>query len=135
VVIVADSSVWIDAFRGSVTPATQRLWEAVRTNTVIVGDVILHEVLRGFRDDTQFDEAHAAMTALSGASFVGAERAVIAARRYRTLRRSGITIRKANDVLIASYCISNDLPLLYLDRDFDPFVTHFALRRVTVTHP
>jgi predicted nucleic acid-binding protein len=131
VVIVADSSVWIDALRGSATSETRRLWQAVRTGTVLVGDVILHEVLRGFRDDAQFDTAQAAMTALPGASFVGAEQAIIAARRYRTLRRAGITVRQANDIFIASYCISHDVPLLYSDRDFDPFVTHFALRRVS----
>jgi predicted nucleic acid-binding protein len=71
------------------------------------------------------------MTAVPGASFVGAEKAVIAARRCRTVRRAGITIRKSNDVFIASHCIGHDVPLLYGERDFDPFVAHFALRRVS----
>jgi predicted nucleic acid-binding protein len=69
------------------------------------------------------------MLRLPRADFAGIDRAVLAARRYRSLRKVGITIRKPNDVLIASYCISNDLGLLYLDRDFDPFVTHLGLRR------
>ncbi|MEL6460836.1 MAG: VapC toxin family PIN domain ribonuclease, partial [Cyanobacteria bacterium J06621_15] len=30
-------------------------------------------------------------------------------------------------VIIASYCIENDLPLLFSDKDFNPFVKHLRL--------
>ena len=53
--------------------------------------------------------------------------AVRAAENYRKLRKRGITIRKTNDVIIASYCIENKLPLLFSDRDFLPFARYLGL--------
>ena len=38
-----------------------------------------------------------------------------------------MTIRKTIDTLIATRCIREGLPLLYGDRDFDPFVAHLGL--------
>ena len=54
--------------------------------------------------------------------------AVHAARNYRTLRGRGITPRKTVDTLIATRCILDGIPLLYSDRDFQPFVEHLGLR-------
>jgi len=48
-------------------------------------------------------------------------------RNFRTLRAKGITVRKTIDCLIATRCIADGLPLLYSDRDFDPFVVHLGL--------
>ena len=59
---------------------------------------------------------------------LGASRAVQSANYFRMLRKKGITIRKTADVIIAGFCIENGFPLLYSDRDFDPFVQHFGLR-------
>ncbi|MBA4155743.1 MAG: hypothetical protein C0512_15530, partial [Flavobacterium sp.] len=53
------------------------------------------------------------------------------AENYRALRKQGITIRKTIDVIIATYCIEHQLPLLYSDRDFDPFVTYLGLVSVS----
>ena len=53
--------------------------------------------------------------------------AIEAARNFRRLRARGITIRKTIDTLIATRCIMDGRPLLYSDRDFDPFVTHLGL--------
>lgn len=38
-----------------------------------------------------------------------------------------MTIRKTTDVIIATYCIEQALPLLFTDRDFMPFVDHLGL--------
>jgi predicted nucleic acid-binding protein len=43
-------------------------------------------------------------------------------------RRKGITIRKTNDVIIASFCIEQKMGLLYIDRDFAPFTEHLGLK-------
>ena len=59
--------------------------------------------------------------------FLGKAPALRAAENYRKLRKKGITIRKTNDVIIASYCIENKLPLLFSDRDFLPFARHLGL--------
>jgi predicted nucleic acid-binding protein len=54
--------------------------------------------------------------------------AIEAASYYRFLRKKSITVRKTIDVIIATRCILNNLPLLYSDRDFDPFVKHLGLQ-------
>nr|WP_284509745.1 hypothetical protein [Salinivibrio costicola] len=55
------------------------------------------------------------------------EMALVCADNYRALRKKGITIRKTADVIIATFCIEKKLPLLFLDRDFIPFVDHLGL--------
>jgi predicted nucleic acid-binding protein len=45
--------------------------------------------------------------------------AIAAAENYRRLRKRGVTVRKSVDVLIATWCIENDVELLHADRDFD----------------
>lgn len=52
---------------------------------------------------------------------------------YQILRGRGITIRKTIDTLIATRCILDDIPLLYSDRDFDPFVAHLGLKSALKT--
>jgi predicted nucleic acid-binding protein len=49
----------------------------------------------------------------------GREVALAAADGYRLLRRRGITVRKTIDMIIAAWCIRNNVPLLHSDRDFD----------------
>ena len=58
--------------------------------------------------------------------------AVKCAENYRFLRKKGITARKTNDVIIASFCIEQGLELLYSDRDFTPFTEHPGLRPVYI---
>lgn len=53
--------------------------------------------------------------------------AVTYADNYRVLSKKGITIRKTADVIIATFCIENRLPLLFSDKDFIPFVKHLGL--------
>jgi predicted nucleic acid-binding protein len=57
--------------------------------------------------------------------------ALKAADHYRKLRQMGITIRKTADIIIATFCIEEKLPLLYADRDFIPFSEHLKLRSVS----
>lgn len=126
--IVVDSSVWIDFFRGLVTPQTERLDSLLSTEPIAVGDLILAEVLQGFSNEKDFNQARRLMTSLDVITVGGQDIALQAARNYRVLRVQGVTIRKTIDTMIATRCIEDDLPLLYSDRDFDPFVEHLGLR-------
>ena len=128
--ILVDSSVWIDYFRGAVTPQTDRLDSLLGTELVATGDLILTEVLQGFVSDKDFNQARRLLTALIVVDLAGQRIAVQAAKNFRTLRVAGVTVRKTIDTVIATYCIENRLPLLYSDRDFDPFVEHLGLRSV-----
>ncbi len=125
--IFVDSSVWIDFFRGASTRETRRLETLALVNTVITGDLVMAEVLQGFREERDFARALAALQALQPSAIGGVEIAVRAARNFRSLRRSGVTVRKTIDCLIATRCIAEGFALLYRDRDFDPFVEHLGL--------
>lgn len=128
--ILVDSSVWIDFFRGEQTPQTEKLDALLGTEPLAVGDLILTEVLQGFASERDFNHARRLLATLDIVTLGGETIALRAARNYRILRAQGVTIRKTIDTVIATRCIEDDLPLLYSDRDFDPFVTHLGLRSV-----
>lgn len=130
--ILVDSSVWIDYFRGTVTPQTERLDALLGSELLVVGDLILAEVLQGFSSERDFNQARTLMTALDVVTLGGPEIAIQAARNFRTLRARGVTIRKTIDTLIATRCIESDYALLFSDRDFEPFVEHLGLRSAVV---
>lgn len=126
--ILVDSSVWIDFFRGTVTPQSERLDQLLGREPLLIGDLILAEVLQGFTSERDFNQARKMLGALEIVNLGGAEMAVQAARNFRTLRAKGVTIRKTIDTFIATCCIEQDHALLFSDRDFDPFVLHLGLR-------
>jgi len=130
--ILVDSSVWIDYFNGVPTRETDLLDGLLGFEPVAVGDLVLAEVLQGFRSDTDYRAARDLLSSLAVFDMLGAARAIKAAEYYRMLRGQGITVRKTTDAVIATFCIEQRMPLLYSDRDFDPFVKHLGLRRVTM---
>ena len=127
---IVDSSVWIDYFGGQNTPQTEILHAALGQRSIGLGDIILCEVLQGYRSRRDFETARRALFRFPIYAIGGAEIAVSSAENYRTLRRKGITVRKTVDCLIATFVIENDLSLLHSDRDFDPFETHLGLNVV-----
>lgn len=128
--ILVDSSVWIDFFRGVTTPQVDALDRLLGVEPLAVGDLILAEVLQGFRGDKEFNQVRKLLSTLEQVEIAGQEVAVQAARNFRTLRERGVTIRKTIDTLIATKCIESDIALLFSDRDFDPFVEYLGLRSV-----
>jgi predicted nucleic acid-binding protein len=127
-VILVDSSVWIDFFRGVTTPQVDVLDRLLGVEPLAVGDLILAEVLQGFRAEKEFNQARKLLLTLEQVDIGGQDVAVQAARNFRTLRERGVTIRKTIDTLIATKCIESDIALLFSDRDFDPFVEYLGLR-------
>jgi hypothetical protein len=95
---------------------------------VVIGDLILTEVLQGFRTDRDFNRVKKLLTSLIVIDLGGQAVAIQAARNYRALRSLGVTIRRTIDTVIATRCIEDNYHLLYSDRDFDPFVIHLGLR-------
>ena len=126
--ILVDSSVWIDYFRGTPTPQTEKLDSLLASEPVVTGDLVLTEVLQGFGSERDFNRARKLLTSLVVVNLVGRDIAIQAARNFRALRALGINVRKTIDTLIATRCIASGLTLLYSDRDFDPFVQHLGLR-------
>ncbi|MDQ7057793.1 MAG: PIN domain nuclease [Ghiorsea sp.] len=128
--ILVDSSVWIDYFNGVLTHETNKLDEILGLEEVVIGDLILTEVLQGFRNDKDFKIAKDILTSLNVYEMLGTELALKSAYNFRRLRKQGITIRKTADVIIATYAIENKLPLLFSDKDFLPFVRLLDLQTV-----
>lgn len=126
--LMIDSTVWVDYFNGVLTPQTDYLNQALVDQPILVGDLILAEVLQGFRKDADFEKARRALGKFTQAPMVNPLLAVQAARNYRFLRQKGVTVRKTMDSLIATYCIEQDHILLHNDSDFDGYEEHLGLR-------
>lgn len=128
--ILVDSSVWIDYFKGTITAQTTRLDGLLGNEPLAIGDLILTEVLQGFDKDRDFNQARRMLTTLTVVELGGQDIAIQAAKNFRTLRRKGVTVRKTIDTVIATRCMESGYELLHNDRDFDPFAKHLGLRVV-----
>ena len=125
--ILVDTSVWIDYFNGKDSLHTDSLDAALTEGIVAIGDLILLEVLQGFKTDKDFKRAKTTLGTLEQYEMFGRQAALTCADNYRALRRKGITIRGTADVIIATFCIDHQLPLLFSDRDFLPFIEQLGL--------
>lgn len=61
-------------------------------------------------------------------SLLGPNIAVRAAANYRLLRSRGITVRGTIDVIIATWCIENDVAIIHNDRDMRIMEEQLGLR-------
>lgn len=125
--ILVDTSVWIDFFRGRNSGPTDVLFQFLGKAEFAVGDLILFEILQGAREEhVKALEHHLEpfrVVQLSSNRLVRK-----AAANYRYLRRRGLTIRGPIDMLIGTWCIEHDVPLLHKDRDFDAMEAELGLR-------
>ena len=124
---IVDSSVWIDYFNGVITPQTDLLDAALGQQEIGLGDIILAEVLQGFRSQRDFERARDALLRFPIFTIGGVDIALKSAVNFRLLRRHGVTVRKTVDRLIATFVIENGFSLLHSDRDFDAFEVHLGL--------
>ncbi len=128
--VVVDSGVWIDLFTGrqnGAVAALERLLNDGQTRLVLP-DLVVFEVLRGFRNEGDLRVARSLFAALEIDTLGGADLAHSAADHYRRLRRLGLTIRNGIDSLIATFCIDSGFALLHRDRDYDAYVEHLGLQ-------
>ena len=108
--ILVDSGVWIDYFRGTMTAQTEILDALLGEEPLAIGDLILTEVLQGFRNDERdFNDARKMLTALTVVELGGEEIAIQAAKNFRALRKLGVTVRKTIDTVIATRCIERQV--------------------------
>jgi predicted nucleic acid-binding protein len=123
--ILVDSSVWIDFFRDGRDTRSSALARCLGDSSVEVGmaDLVLFEVMRGFREGPLMREAEMLMSALPQVDIGGFQSVLKAAERYRQLRSQGRTVRSPIDVLLASYCMTHGHVLLHRDTDFESLKT------------
>lgn len=125
--IVVDSSVWIEGLRSRDGKAVSKLTDLVQTNSILVGDLVLLEVLQGADSDRHAMVLERYLRQFPIVPMLGEEVAVKAAANFRALRRRGITIRKTNDMIIGTFCLAHGHVLLQQDRDFLPMAEHLGL--------
>ncbi|MCL1961699.1 MAG: PIN domain nuclease [Desulfovibrionaceae bacterium] len=128
--LVVDSSVWIDFFNARESAARNELRRLLDGGRIrlVVPDLVLYEVLRGFRHERAMRQARQLLQTFSVEPCGSQAVALAAAEHYRHLRALGITVRSAIDVMIAAFCIERDYLLLHNDRDYDALAAHCGLR-------
>jgi predicted nucleic acid-binding protein len=129
--MVVDSSVWIDHLNGRATKQTAQLKQCLDDEDlpIIVGDIIMYEVLCGFREARAALEVKAMLERRLLVSMLGFDLVYGSVGNYRALRAKGITI-KAADVFIGTYCIVSGAQLLASDSDFLAMRDQLGLRMV-----
>ena len=126
--IFVDTSAWIDYFNNVNANHTDNIDRLLQSTRMVTGDLVISELLRGFRDEKDYREARRLMDTLEYRDMVGFDIAIESAENYRFLRKKGLTIRKTIDSIIATFCIANDFELIHNDSDFDPFEEHLGLK-------
>jgi len=126
--VFVDTTIWIDYVRGIENSYTNALDYELLHNQVVTGDLIITEFLQGFRNDDDFEAAKKIMDSLIYCDMLGKDIALKSAINFRFLRKNGITIRKTADIIIGTFCIEHELPLLHNDKDFEPMEKYLDLR-------
>ena len=118
--IVVDTSVWIEFFKGTGSSFDQHLAELIRVDAPIaLTEVVYCEVLQGIRDDSVHARVREILQAFPVLLLDGLRSADQAIALYRACRRRGFTIRSTVDCLIAAVCLDAGAELFDHDRDFD----------------
>lgn len=127
--ILVDTSVWIEFFRGTPSAHRKKLHDLiVEQEGIALVPLILTEVLQGIKRDSDYWGVRE--TLLSFPIFIsrGVETYIRAAEIYRTCRNRGVTPRSTVDCIIASIAIENGLVLFHHYKDFDLIEEHSELR-------
>ena len=118
--IVVDTSVWIDFFRGISTPKVEQFVALLDADAgIAITDVTLTEILQGLRTESDVRRVERRLAFFDVLRLVDLEDFRRAAALNRGARREGIAIRRTLDCLIASVCIREEVALLHDDADFD----------------
>ena len=129
---IVDSSVWIDFFnkKGSknIEKVIELMYASTLEDSIIILPVILQEILQGIRDDKQYELVSVIIHGFEFIDFDPYKYAVKAADLFRALQKKGITIRKANDCLIAAFCIDLNILLIHNDSVFDNIAKYTSLK-------
>jgi predicted nucleic acid-binding protein len=133
--VLVDTTVWVDFLGDTATSQVTRLQTLIESDEdLCTCGVISAETLQGIRSDSDYRRTKAHLDSLI---FLPIHRAtfVRAAELYRSLRKSGITVRKPVDCMIAAVAIEHESSLLHNDRDFDNIARHSKLRILKTEKP
>ena len=126
-VVIIDTSAWIEYFRDGVPAVVERVDLCLEHDLAVIGDLVYCEVMQGVRRPRHRREIRRLLLSLPQYEMVGFKTAEQVALNYSLLRSRGVTVRKTIDVIIGTFCVDNDLPLIHYDRDFDMMAEHIGL--------
>lgn len=130
--VLFDTTVWIDYLNGVVNPQTELLHHYIDHNEpTFVCPTVVQEVRQGIRSDTQFEEVRESLLGFPCLTLPSLQAALNAAELYRDLRKKGVTIRRANDCLIASYALYYDMAVCHNDHDFT-LIANYAMLKIRI---
>jgi predicted nucleic acid-binding protein len=127
--IVVDTSAWVEFLRDTGTTVCNTVDELL-DDDIAICDAISMEVLAGARNEGHLGDLRGMLARASLVSITAADYDEAAAH-YRTCRRSGETVRKLVDCLIAAVAIRSNASILHADSDYAALARHTPL----VTHP
>lgn len=128
-IVVADSTAWIAALRPADSQTKVLMLDVIRNHTILLPDLVLAEVLRGARTNKEAEAIYKEFSSLQCVEVVGKSIAIKAAANFRYLRSKGQTVRGTVDMILATWCLEHDVPLLHDDGDFAGFEEHLGLKR------
>lgn len=131
-VVIVDTTVWIDYLKGVATPETEWFDQQLARQPLGLLDLMVCEILQGLSTDEEAARVLRDLRRFTIFETGGLDLATAAAQNYRRLRAQGRTVRKTIDGLIATFCLRQGHSLLHCDRDFDPFERLLGL---AVVHP
>ncbi|RHW26543.1 PIN domain nuclease [Nocardioides immobilis] len=120
-VILVDTSVWVDYMRGGDGPGHRAL---SRLKDTAIGSIattppISMELLAGPTDELGVRRVERVLESVPSLALEPVHDFDAAAAIFRAVRRSGRTPRSITDCLIAAVAIRHGVPLLHRDADFD----------------
>lgn len=118
--ILVDTSVWIDFLQGKDTVHRHTLHNLIEKEAdICLTGLILTEILQGIQNEKDCLEMKSYLLEFPIYEPAGLNTYIEAAGIYRACSKSGKTVRKTIDCLIAAITIENDLILFHNDRDFN----------------
>lgn len=111
-----------------------RIEDYVPFDEIVTCPPVVQEFLQGIGNERAFRIARDSMLALPMLEDPMSQEVFLeAAQIFRSGRKLGVTIRSANDCLIAACAIRAAVPLLHCDRDFDHIARFTALDARNIT--
>ncbi len=126
--ILVDSSVWVDFFKGVKSVAAFKLYESLETDLIITGDIILAEVLQVFPAESDFVIARKTMEIFPCFSLSNPDLSVKVIDNIYKLRSPEIASYKPKNAIIATFCIEKQIALLHNDPGYKPFERYLGLK-------
>lgn len=128
VVILIDSSAWIEYLRDTGSPVCERVDALLRSPEEAAStDVVRMELLAGARDGKHRRSIERLLDRVQHLPTRPLFDYSLAADIYATCRAAGVMPRSMTDCLVAAVAISSGASLLHMDADFDAIAAHTSL--------